>query len=61
MYGKATETAIAAMSKLAEVYDDGETNLSATDIAEAVCFLVSDRARMITGEVLHVDGGFHLN
>ncbi len=31
-----------------------------SDIAEAVCFLVSDRARMITGEVLHVDGGFHL-
>ena len=31
------------------------------DVAEAVCFLVSDRARMITGEVLHVDGGFHLN
>lgn len=30
------------------------------DVAEAVCFLVSNRARMITGEVLHVDGGFHL-
>ncbi len=34
MYGKATENAIAAMSRLAEMYDDGETLLSATDIAE---------------------------
>ena len=35
MYGKATETAIAAMSRLAEVWDGGETRLSATDIAES--------------------------
>lgn len=34
MYGKQTETAIAAMSRLAEVFDDGWTKLSATDIAE---------------------------
>lgn len=34
MYGKATETAIAAMSRLAEVWDDGKTRLSATEIAE---------------------------
>jgi len=33
MYGKQTETAIAAMSRLAEVYDNGETRLSASDIA----------------------------
>ena len=25
----------------------------------AVCFLLSDMARAITGEILHVDGGFH--
>jgi meromycolic acid enoyl-[acyl-carrier-protein] reductase len=24
-----------------------------------VCFLLSDHARAITGEILHVDGGFH--
>jgi enoyl-[acyl-carrier protein] reductase I len=28
-------------------------------VADAVCFLLSDLARAITGEVLHVDGGFH--
>jgi len=28
-------------------------------VASAVCFLLSDLARAITGEVLHVDGGFH--
>lgn len=34
MYGKSTETAIAAMSRLAEVYDNGVTRLSATEIAD---------------------------
>ncbi|HEX8646587.1 MAG TPA: enoyl-ACP reductase FabI [Thermoleophilaceae bacterium] len=28
-------------------------------VAQAVCFLLSDWARAITGEILHVDGGFH--
>ena len=28
-------------------------------VADAVTFLLSDLARAITGEVLHVDGGFH--
>jgi enoyl-[acyl-carrier protein] reductase I len=28
-------------------------------VASAVCFLLSDHARGITGEILHVDGGFH--
>jgi meromycolic acid enoyl-[acyl-carrier-protein] reductase len=30
-----------------------------TPVARAVCFLLSDWSRAITGEVLHVDGGFH--
>lgn len=34
MYGKQTERAIAAMSRLAEVWDGGVTRLSATEIAE---------------------------
>ncbi len=33
MYGKKTEYAIAAMSRLAEIYDGGATRLSAADIA----------------------------
>ncbi len=35
MYGKQTEAAISAMSRLAEVYDEGRTPLSASDIADA--------------------------
>ncbi|PCJ53208.1 MAG: transcriptional regulator [Planctomycetota bacterium] len=33
MYGKATECSIAALSRLAEVYDGGKTKLSAVQIA----------------------------
>jgi len=28
-------------------------------IADAACFLLSDLSRAVTGEILHVDGGFH--
>ena len=31
----------------------------AAPVAEAVCFLLSDWSRGVTGEILHVDGGFH--
>jgi NAD(P)-dependent dehydrogenase (short-subunit alcohol dehydrogenase family) len=31
---------------------------TAQDIAEAVCFLASDRARFISGQLLCVDGGY---
>jgi meromycolic acid enoyl-[acyl-carrier-protein] reductase len=31
----------------------------AQPVADAVCFLFSDLARAITGEILHVDGGAH--
>ena len=31
----------------------------ATPVADACLFLLSDLARAITGEILHVDGGFH--
>ena len=30
-----------------------------TPVADAVCFLFSDWARGISGEIVHVDGGFH--
>jgi enoyl-[acyl-carrier protein] reductase I len=28
-------------------------------IASAICFVLSDYSRAITGEIVHVDGGFH--
>jgi enoyl ACP reductase len=31
----------------------------ATPVADVICFLLYDHARRITGEILHVDGGFH--
>jgi enoyl-[acyl-carrier protein] reductase I len=31
----------------------------AAPVAETVCFLLSDHARAISGEILHVDGGFN--
>lgn len=30
-----------------------------TPVADAVGFLLSDRSRGVSGEILHVDGGFH--
>ena len=33
---------------------------SATDVARAAAFLASDDAGYITGEMLHVDGGYHV-
>jgi len=36
-------------------WDEGDP----TAVAQAVCFLLSDWSRAITGEVVHVDGGFH--
>lgn len=28
-------------------------------VADVVCFLLSDMARLVTGEIVHADGGFH--
>ena len=28
-------------------------------VADTACFLLSDLARAITGEILHVDAGYH--
>jgi enoyl ACP reductase len=37
----------------------GWANDDPTPVADAVCFLLSDWSRAVTGEILHVDGGFH--
>jgi enoyl-[acyl-carrier protein] reductase I len=37
----------------------GWDSLDPAPVAAAVCFLLSDLARGVTGEILHVDGGFH--
>jgi enoyl-[acyl-carrier protein] reductase I len=30
-----------------------------TPVADTVCFLLSDLARAMSGQILHVDGGYH--
>ena len=35
-------------------------NIEAGEVGDACAFLLSDLARAITGEVLHVDAGFHI-
>ncbi len=37
----------------------GWDSKDASVVADPVCFLLSDLARGITGEIIHVDGGFH--
>ena len=59
-----------ATDMTAELGDDAHAKLTAqiplgrlgqpADIAEAVCFLASDGAAYITGQVLHVNGGMHM-
>lgn len=49
--------------RLTEAWDRGSPlpwdECDPTPVADAVCFLLSDLARAITGEVVHVDGGYH--
>jgi meromycolic acid enoyl-[acyl-carrier-protein] reductase len=54
---------IPGFSQLADAWEKqaplGWTTDDAGPVAGAVCFLLSDLARAITAEILHVDGGFH--
>ena len=34
-------------------------NIAANDVAQTAAYLCSDLSRMVTGETIHVDGGFH--
>ena len=47
---------------LLDAYEAAPLGWDATDpapVADAVCFLLSDMGRAISGEILHVDGGYH--
>ena len=54
---------IPGFSQLADAWQKqaplGWSTDDAGPVAGAVCFLLSDLARAITAEILHVDGGFH--
>lgn len=54
---------IPEFERLTEAWDRGaplEWNpYDPTPVADATCFLLSDLARQITGEIVHVDGGYH--
>lgn len=46
--------------KIVEARAPLRRNITAEEVAEAAAFLLSDRASGITGEVLHVDSGYHI-
>ncbi len=54
---------ISGFSSILTIYRDRaplRRNVDAAEVAEAAAFLLSDAGRGITGEVLMVDGGFHV-
>jgi len=56
-------SAISGFSDILQVYRDRaplKRNIDATEVAEAAAFLLSPAGRAITGEVLLVDGGYHV-
>jgi len=54
---------IPGFDELAQLWRDGAPlgwdTRDASPVAAAVCFLFSEMSRGITGEIVHVDGGFH--
>jgi enoyl-[acyl-carrier protein] reductase I len=54
---------IPGFEKLAGVWQDvaplGWDTSDASSVAGTVCFLMSDLSRGVTGEIIHVDGGYH--
>jgi enoyl-[acyl-carrier protein] reductase I len=54
---------ISGFSSILHVYPERaplRRNVESAEVGEAAAFLLSDAARGITGEVLLVDGGFHV-
>jgi enoyl-[acyl-carrier protein] reductase I len=54
---------IAGFSEILQVYRDRaplRRNVEAAEVARAAAFLLSDGASGITGEIVHVDAGYHI-
>lgn len=49
-----------SMLTLYETSSPLRSNITAEDVGAAAAFLSSDYGRMTTGEILHVDGGYHV-
>ena len=60
--GTVAARGIPGFEGLAQAWRDqaplGWDTADATPVADTVCFLLSDLARAITGQIVHVDGGF---
>jgi enoyl ACP reductase len=61
--GTVAARGIPGFERLAELWRSqaplGWNTEDPTPVASAICFLLSDYARAVSGEILHVDGGFH--
>jgi enoyl-[acyl-carrier protein] reductase I len=56
-------SAVGDFKKMLGLYEQSSplrSNISADDVGAATAFLLSDMGRMTTGEILHVDGGYHI-
>jgi enoyl-[acyl-carrier protein] reductase I len=56
-------SAVGDFKKMLGLYEASsplKSNITADDVGKATAFLVSEYGRMTTGEVLHVDGGYHI-
>jgi enoyl-[acyl-carrier protein] reductase I len=54
---------ISGFSDILQVYRDRapmRRNIDAAEVARAAAFLLSDGASGITGEIVHVDAGYHI-
>jgi len=61
--GTAAASGVPGFSELAGMWREGAPlgwdDSDPYPVADTVCFLLSDLARAISGEIVHVDGGFH--
>lgn len=56
-------SAVGDFKKMLGLYEQSSplrSNITAEDVGAATAFLVSDYGRMTTGEILHVDAGYHI-